>query len=409
MNNKDDLERLLGQQLNRRVAGMDDAPLGLGDVKGRAGRIQRNRRLAAGAGLAAAVAIIVPAAMFAGNGLDRADRDLPPATNSPSESPTGPTSPQPTVNEKGVPEVDLGKGAPDGAAPAVAYLDGSTLVRPDGTEVELTEAYQGFAIVGDQLLGVRSDDQGNRALDVMTTDGEVTETIEIVEGIATNPDGTTVAWSTPEGGITTMWADGRVDLSGQGEPVSVAAVTGGPDCHEDADGCMVFFNPQGVSPTPMFTDSHGITDVAAPGAIKVNDAFDQRAAVQRSYSDTGSCSGMFDRSSNDYVWKTCDYALQSFSPDGSLLLATDAYGDGIGHGYVVVLNAETGDPLVQYSIEGGFIGDLAWDDAGHALLTAYGPQGWNVYRVDASGGVVRALGPDGAPDVDRPFTMAVTP
>ena len=66
--NHDELERMLGRQLHDQVDGMNDQPLGLGDVKGRAGRIQRNRRLAAGVAVAAAVAIITPVAMFAAQG-----------------------------------------------------------------------------------------------------------------------------------------------------------------------------------------------------------------------------------------------------------------------------------------------------------------------------------------------------
>ena len=45
-----DLERELGRQLHDQVDHRHDAPLGLGDVQGRAGRIRRNRRLAVAAG-----------------------------------------------------------------------------------------------------------------------------------------------------------------------------------------------------------------------------------------------------------------------------------------------------------------------------------------------------------------------
>ena len=72
-----DLERELGRQLHEQVDHRHDAPLDLGDVRGRAGRIRRNRRVAVGAGVAAALAIIVPTAVLAGGGLNRSQEPDP--------------------------------------------------------------------------------------------------------------------------------------------------------------------------------------------------------------------------------------------------------------------------------------------------------------------------------------------
>ena len=41
---------------------------------------------------------------------------------------------------------------------------------------------------------------------------------------------------------------------------------------------------------------------------------------------------------------TCDYALDEFSPDGSYVLASDTYGDGIGSGTIAIF-ATDGDRL----------------------------------------------------------------
>lgn len=403
----------LGRELHRRADDLQESPLGLGDVKLRARSIRRARRLAGAAGIAAVVAALVPVAVLAGAHLDRADGPGPATTSqTPSLSPTRATdpnrSPLPT-DANGVPEVALGSDAPDGAAPAAAYVDGRTLHRADGTVVELPESYAGFAIVGDQYLGVRSDDDGNRVLDVLDSTGEITESIAITGGLATSPDGGTVAWSTPDGGITTMWADGRVDLANQGEPVSVVSVVGGPSCREGEGGCSVYFNHEDMA-APEVTSSHGFTDLAVPGAIKVNDVHLQLVALQRSTEDTGSCSGVYDAGARRYAWQTCDYTLSTFSPDGSLLAGSDAYLDGIGLGYVVVLEAATGDPLVRFSMSNGHIADLVWEDEHHLLLTTYGPQGWNVYRVGLDGSVERSVGPNTVADeLSRPYTVTGTP
>ena len=72
-----DLERELGRQLHDQVDHRHDAPFDLGDVQGRAGRIRRNRRLAVTAGVAAALAVIVPTAVLAGGGLNRSQEPDP--------------------------------------------------------------------------------------------------------------------------------------------------------------------------------------------------------------------------------------------------------------------------------------------------------------------------------------------
>ena len=58
--NHDELERLLGEELNDRAGDIGGARLHFGDVRGRATSIRRRRRVAAGAGVAAVLAVAVP-------------------------------------------------------------------------------------------------------------------------------------------------------------------------------------------------------------------------------------------------------------------------------------------------------------------------------------------------------------
>ena len=112
-----------------------------------------------------------------------------------------------------------------------------------------------------------------------------------------NADNTTVAYIDREGRLMTRWADGEVAM-GEGfvDGDRVAAITGGPDCYEVADGCIAYVK-HGDGAAPELLDSHGIRDVVTPDAISFNDISPSGlVAAQVSYSDTGSCSQVFDPS-----------------------------------------------------------------------------------------------------------------
>ena len=70
MNDLEDLDDQLNRTLREHADGVHGAPLAFDDVRGRATSIRRRRRLAGGLGVAAAIAVIVPTAMFATNSND---------------------------------------------------------------------------------------------------------------------------------------------------------------------------------------------------------------------------------------------------------------------------------------------------------------------------------------------------
>lgn len=412
--NKDNND--FSDELHQRVDGMNEAPLTLGAIKGKASSIRRRRRLAAAAGAAVAVAIIVPVAVFSSNGLNRAD-DVPPATQSPSVTPseatdsnspseTPSTSPSPVDGD--VPTYDLSKPFDNGATPSVAYLEGNVLMLPDGGERELPATYDSFVQLGDRVLGVRADNDGNRVLDIVEADGGVSENIDIVSSVIVNDLGTTAAWTTPDGSIMTMWADDRVELNNVGGPVDPVAIFGDGSCYEVDGGCRVFFNSESYGDPPRAADSHGIVDEFAPRALKLNDVSAAGLiALQTSSTDTGSCSELYDENAVEFLWKTCDYRFLGFSTDGARLLSADDYGDGIGDGYVAILDTASGDPLAKFDMSGdGFVSDWTWEDADHVLVTTYSSLGWRVLRLSLDGVIETVAGPDTTKDdLTRPFAL----
>jgi hypothetical protein len=403
----DDLGSLVGRELHHRVDNLHEAPLTFDDVKGKAGSIRRNRRLAAGGGVLAAIAIIVPVAVFAGQGLGE-NNTLPPANTStptptkatdttgptPAPSPTG----DPTPGE--VPTVALGGEFASGPPPAVPYLDGKQLIRHDQDPVRLPQAYDTFALLGDRLVGTYQSGNGGRLVDVVEADGTVSTTEEVEGGVAVSDAGTTVAYGTPAGTIETLWADDQVQLANNlGEPASVAAVAGDGSCYEGDGGCRVFFNSTNFGDPPQAADSHGIVDTFMDGALKVDDVSPTGLiAVQTSSSDNGSCSGVYNEQDQDFVFETCDNTLQAFSPDGGRLLAGPAYLDGIGDHSLTVLDTATADSVADFEIDAGFIADAAWEDDDHVLIVVYNDTGWRILRAGFDGSVETVAGPQTTED-----------
>ena len=85
--NNTPLEDQVHDALHRRVDPLQHAPLTVTDVRRRAGRIQLRRRVAAGAAVAAVLAIAIPVGLGVGGTAQRGD--VPPATNDPSPTLTG--------------------------------------------------------------------------------------------------------------------------------------------------------------------------------------------------------------------------------------------------------------------------------------------------------------------------------
>jgi hypothetical protein len=374
-------ESEMSREFDHRVRDLNEAPFSLDHVKGRAMTIKRNRRLAVAGGVLAAAAVIVPVAVISAQGIDgRTDRDLPPAT----------TSPSPTQ------AID-----PPSSALALDYLEGQTWVRPDGSTVELGKRYDGGTMLGADLLAVRSDDQGNRTFDVIDQTGDVTESIQLVSELVVNADHTTVAYLEPDGDLMTLWDpdagdEGRVAIeTGLTQDVTPTAVLGGPSCYEapKGDGCTVYFNHGDGETPPRAADSHGITDQFVNGpAIGVEDVTaDGLALVQKSYSDTGSCNGIYDLRERSYTWETCDFFLLDLNRPGTHAAATHAYLDGIGNGWVAILDT-AGNEVVRVDPAGGYTGRQVWEDDDSLLVTVYDQGAWSVWRLNTDGTKEQALG-----------------
>jgi hypothetical protein len=123
-------------------------------------------------------------------------------------------------------------------------------------------------------------------------------------------------------------------------------------------------------------------------------------AGQTEFTGDGSCSGVLDPLSaeQDLVWETCDHQLGAFSPDGRFIVGLAAYSDSLGSPTVGILDATTGEPVVDFvsgndARSAAAVSDVVWEDATTLLATVTQGNAQYVVRATIDGRVERVVGP----------------
>ena len=391
-NERDDTtwESAMSRDFDARVRDLNEAPLDLTSVKGKAMTIRRNRRMAVAGGVLAAAAVIIPvAAIAAGNG-----------TTVHTEPPVATSDPGPTPTEA----VDTG---------GVEYVQGDTWHRADGTEVTLPHDSDSAVLWDGQLVGTRYDGEVYSTADVVDGQGQVVDSFDTTGAVAVNDAHTTLAWVGTDGQVMTRWdggqvSMGQVDLAAAGETIAwtVGAVTGGPDCHEAVDGCVVYLN-SGLGEGSTAYDSHGIQDSPVPGALKFFDADeDGQVTALTEVADDHTCSELVIPGADPAWGPTCDHQVQQISPDGKYVAGLPSYFDGLGPTTISVLDAADGHVTGQFAPEGGFIGSWAWSGDGRLVFDTYDGASWHLMAMQPDGTIDELTDPvKGSADAGSPFTM----
>jgi hypothetical protein len=393
MNTTDDLTRSLRETADR----IGGHPIDLESVRGRARGIQRRRRVAAGAGVLAAMAVIAPIAVAANGGLSRSDDSVPPATQVPDLTPVGQVK-------------AIGADAPRGEDPAVPWMDGTVLHQPGGATTDLGTAYNevtpydgGWAVV-DLAEGTTS---------FLDADGKVRQTFA-GQSLAVRSDGESLASV-----LSATAGDqdiGLYPVAGVGPGGYLSSVVSGASV--DLAG---FTGEQEVAYTR--TDAQGqtgawLTDWAQqrrlPGLIDVKAASEAGGVVSGLTSidelEPGSCSAVVAADTGQQRWESCDYTLEAFSPDGRYVIGTEDYHDGLGGDTVAILDATDGTVLVEYTTRDiGFTGSAVWETSSTVLVTTYQDGEWYALRLGLDGTVEQALDPVRAGDVDNPWGFGLRP
>lgn len=384
MTQDQDLARRLGETMHRRADALHDTPLDLLDVRGRASTIRRRRQAGVGLAAAAAVAaVVLPLSLLPTGGSDRVEDPQPVDTPTPIEEPV-PLDP---------------RSAPEGAAPRVPYveIDAKRLVTPSPAGAhDLPEAFPQVVPYRDGWIALTTDTPSQTGTRVVVLDGGFREVegTGMATGIAVRDDGERVAWVEYTGsgwrlvnastsGVETITSD--VTTAGpEGPSAAVGFLPGDQVVVESTDPRTYRSSYRVVGPDRTTTATFGgfnhvVSSSPVTGLV----------AGQTEFTGDGSCSGVMDPLSpaRDLVWETCDHELGAFSPDGTYVVGLAPYSDGMGSPSLAILDATTGEPVVDFvsgrtARSAAQVADVVWEDATTLLATV--TQGADQYVVRAT-------------------------
>jgi hypothetical protein len=387
----------LGNELRRAADTMPPASLSLDDVKRRATSHQR-RTVA----LATAAAVIVIAAPIAAINVFNGDGNDPQVAGSPT----------PSVTQGPVGEVILDFGdAPLDTAPKVPIYFKGLLAE---TPIDLESGYrlQTFAPYGGGWIALVSDDQGILNTVVLDSEGNETDSWPSDSWtLARGADGS-VAFINADGDLELADPSGTTletwDLAGR-EQVQPIALVG--------DGSVAIEEAQQVN-RALLAHAGGGIDPIVDGMLTVGGTSTTgQVAGITSITDEGSCGEVAEIATGEPLWQTCSFTLDKFNASSTLILGLPSYRDGIGDNSVSILDAQTGETLVDYRFDNhpdgpwGFINQSVWEDETHVLAQAWSSEyGWRILRLGVDGTVTVAdLGNLGRNEMNAPVRFIAQP
>jgi hypothetical protein len=408
MNEHDELGTQLTRTLTEHADVMSGSSLGLADVKGRARSIRRRRSATAVAGVAAAVAVIVPTVSLATHTSGKPEPAPVTQTPSPTQTATADNGHQP---KPGVLDVsDL----PTGDAPALDYVEGRTFHLDDGSTGEVRSRYTPHAFV-EMEDGSRvwlTMHQGSTYIELQNSDGGFDAPVPSGSyDLAVNPAHSIAAWISPAGQV---WVyEGRAS-----EPRTWGAPVNGTEWRLGAVSgttcslaCTVYVNAsdaQGHRQVWEVTDA-GTRQSRDGGYLVLNDESEAGLSIGLTeIKDFSTCSKLLG-GGEFQGFKTCGNQLQSFSPDGQLILALPGYFDGAGPGGIAMYSLDDTKLFERSSTEHvqSYFNDLntAWEDDTHVLAPTFQDGKWALVRIASDGSMEYAVPPASGPYEDNPFIL----
>jgi hypothetical protein len=248
------------------------------------------------------------------------------------------------------------------------------LVTPEG-RYDLPSAYQQIVPFMDGWMALDESDQGGNENVRLDADLEVVETTPAGEGLVLNADGTrllyvqrdfnvpgrTVVIDTP---ATPDYEREQItwDVPSNRDMVPVGYLDEERVVYQSIDGEQRVIE-MGVNDD----DRHAVPLEGFQSVSSVSEA-NGLVAGQTSWDPMeGACSGVMDpaASTTKMVWKTCDYSLYEFSPDGRYLIAGPTYVDMWGPSSLTILDTETWKPVVEFDPDNDTVRQFSqttWED-----------------------------------------------
>jgi hypothetical protein len=313
-------------------------------------------------------------------------------------------------------------GLATGARPSIAYaratkpefLGGNfRMHRPDGTTLRLGYLALGqWSALGRGAFGIAATEAGPQLQRIDATGKIVRQRFLTHFGLAVSPDHSIVSWLDDQSRPHDLEAGGSREFTlpqvPQGD--SVGAVWGATTCKEqspEGGGCTIFVNAARNSGVFVST-SHGIVDKVGPmlHVTDVNQAGRVTGLVSRRTNTAPACWGVFTPNGHR-AFRTCDYRLDSFSPDGRRVLGerTPAFGNSVTRFAIFrrdgsVARAFTFDPGPRRSLN-----RLTWEDSRHLLGVLRAGDSWSIVRIGVTGTVEYAVPPVPAVNEFTPFSL----
>ena len=411
----DDLTNQLSRELHDRAGEMDGSTLGLAGVQGRARSIRRRRTASVIVGVAAAVGLIVPTAALATH--TGGKPEPAPVTQGPSPTRT------PTVDgQQPAPGVLDVSDLPTGAAPAMDYVYQGTLHLTDGSTAEVNTRYTPsvFVELADGARVWQTTDQGTPYIEVQDADGTFHDPVRSSWGLSVNRPHSIAAWLTPAGQVM-IWEGWASEPRPLGHPVPgsewhLGPVTGvgtatpgraGPSCQESS--CTVIVTVPGATWQPWEVSGSGTQKLQDGSFLSVADVNESGLTIGYSrITDVGTCSKLLG-GGEFQGFKTCENTLQSFSPDGRLILGLPSVVEGAGANGIAMFDLQGKRLFDRHSTAKAqpTFNAQEWEDDTHALVPIYQEGRWSLVRVASDGSMEYAVAP--RPGVDVTVNPYVIP
>ncbi|MEU4193116.1 hypothetical protein AB0E69_14550 [Kribbella sp. NPDC026611] len=314
-------------------------------------------------------------------------RTTPPPTPTPTPSapttsvvaPTTPPSSQ-TPSSEPPPRTGLVKSnvtvakLPKGRTPQITYLEGRTVRGGPGAPVTVpgTTEIRAVARVNDNVLAAVAKDQQTEMLTI-GLGGKVIRRTPDVTSIVTTADGGAAAYlatRTDDGGGAlagaTLYAEDssvhQLALPNVWRAYLFGYVNGKvyfrAQASEGADSWTLYQWVPGRSKADVVKAVPNPTALSADGT---------NAVSLKVLTDFHSCSSLVDVASGKQQWRTCDYQLMRFTPDGSTVVGGSFNQEGYGDPVTAAVDVRSGNVLNEW--KGTFLNSALEDDQ-HVLMVA---------------------------------------
>jgi hypothetical protein len=385
------LEDQVHDALHRAADPLQQAPFTVTDVRTRARRIQRRRAAAASVAVAAVLAIAIPVGLDMVGPAPRTD--VPPATQAPAPRVTGTVRIDPLSAPVGA----------DLAVPLINVDDPSLTV--DGETVDLPRLYDELTPYVEGWIGSAfTDDGGGRAVQVLDPDFRVLDQVAPASPLAISPDGSRIAWADYDG---SRWTVVDRDRDGARQERQTPLAPGPQDARVrpvgflPGDALLVGATDPATGQESALVVGPDGTTTPLPGSLRVGSASEVSGlfSVQTRFTGDGSCWQVRDAAAGGAeVWRTCDYSLLGFSPDGRHVLGFTDYLTPNGSPTMAVLDAASGEEVVDFELVGrrtdvvGINPEVAWEDDSTVVATLVTGGQQYVVRLGLDGTVERVGG-----------------